>query len=167
MENQNEKNPQFKLSIDTQTLVGILEKAAVGDVVPYHTLTEAIRKDVTTEARGSMDSARRVLMRDKQIVFDCIRGVGLKRLSDCEITETSATFIKQARRKATKGLNTLGCADYQNLNQEQRNQHNVGAAILGVMKLAGASNSINKIKSLSLSKNEPPRIEDVLGAFKK
>lgn len=168
METQpTEKNPQFKLSIDTQTIMSILREAQIGDVVPYHTLTEAIRKDVTKEGRSPMDSARRVLMRDKNIVFDCIRGVGLKRLSDCEITETSATFIRQARRKADKGLKTIACADYQKLNQEQRNQHNVGAAILGVMKLAGASNSINKIKSLSLSKSEPPKIEDVLGAFGK
>ena len=163
----NEKNPQFKLSVDTQTLMGILEKAQIGDIIPYHTLTETIRRDVTLEGRGAMDSARRILMRDKQIVFDAIRGVGLKRLSDQEITETSPRFINQARRKAAKGLKTLACANYAQLSQEQKTQHNVGAAILGVMKLAGATSSVNKIKSLSLSKSEPPRIEDVLGAFKR
>lgn len=162
-----EKNPQFKLSIDTQTLIRRLETAEIGDVIAYHELTKLIDKDVQTEARGAMDSARRVLMREKQIVFDCIRGIGLLRLSDSQITETSATFVKQARKKADKGIKTLSCANYEKLTDDQRKEHNAGAAILGFIKMAGAAKNINKVKSIALTQSEPPKIEDLMGVFKK
>lgn len=161
----NEK-PLFKLSVDTQTIIKIIQDASVGDLIPYHTLSEAINKDVTKDGYGAMKSARDKVLKEKSIVFGTVKGVGIKRLNDDEIVETSDSFIKQSRRKARKGLKTISCSNYEELDADSRNKHNMNASLLGFISKVTDVNSRNKIASLTLSKAEPPKVEDLARLFK-
>ena len=56
------------------------------------------------ELRPHLHNARKYLERDEAIVFECIRGVGYKRLNDSEKVESTKTFTRKIRRTANAGV---------------------------------------------------------------
>jgi hypothetical protein len=73
------------------------------------------------ELRPSLHSARKYLERDEAIVFECIRGVGYKRLNDSEKVESTKTFTRKIRRTANAGVTRLNTIEDRNAltNDEQ------------------------------------------------
>ena len=71
--------------------------------------------------RPSLHSARKYLERDEAIVFECIRGVGYKRLNDSEKVESTKTFTRKIRRTANAGVTRLNTIEDRNAltNDEQ------------------------------------------------
>ena len=63
------------------------------------------------ELRPSLHSARKYLERDEAIVFECVRGVGYKRLSDSEKVESTKTFTRKIRRTANAGVTRINTID--------------------------------------------------------
>lgn len=59
------------------------------------------------DLRSAIASARKYLERDEGIVFECIRGVGYKRLNDSEKVESTKTFTRKIRRTANAGVTRL------------------------------------------------------------
>ena len=81
--------PAFKRSIDTQTVVDRLRASEIGDLVTYASISEALGRDVTNGARSVLQSARRIVLNEDQMVFGVVTRVGLKRLSDVEIVDAA------------------------------------------------------------------------------
>lgn len=59
------------------------------------------------EIRQTIINARRYLERDEGIVFETIRGFGLRRLTDAEKVESAKTFRRKIRRTAVRGVTRI------------------------------------------------------------
>ena len=59
------------------------------------------------ELRSNLTNARKYLERDEAIVFECVRGVGYKRLNDSEKVESTKTFTRKIRRTANAGVTRI------------------------------------------------------------
>ena len=72
----------------------------------YEVIEKAMGQPID-HLRTALHSARRYLERDEGIVFECIRSVGYKRLTDSEKVESTKTFTRRIRRTANHGVTRL------------------------------------------------------------
>ena len=105
------KSPTFVASMDAKRLCLLLESSYVGQLVTYKELSTAIGKDVQTEGRSILNSARRIVQRELSYVFGTVANQGLKRLSDVEIVQTGAQTVSSIRHASRRGINRIAAAD--------------------------------------------------------
>lgn len=120
-------------ALEVKTLATVLNGCQIGETLTYERLTNAINRDVRNGAFAVLHRARQVVLRDNRIVFDVVRGFGLKRLNDIEIVNTGDHNIRKVRRAIRRGVNTLNAADYEHLPNESRVAYNVHQATFGLM----------------------------------
>jgi outer membrane lipoprotein SlyB len=68
-------------ALEVKTLATVLIGCQIGETLTYERLTNAINRDVQNGAFAVLHRARQVVLRDNRIVFDVVRGIGLKRLN--------------------------------------------------------------------------------------
>lgn len=134
-------------SVDTQVIESVLAEAKVGDVITYEQLSRAIKRDVREFALSSLRSARRILENTKGIVFGVETNVGLKRLSDDEIVDSSEHDRKKLRRAAKRTLNKLAVVDFDSLTPEKKRKHVVASAQMGAVEMFAGKNATKKIEA--------------------
>jgi hypothetical protein len=122
-----------ELSVDTQTIERLLWDVPVGDVIDYTTLSAAIGRDVQHRARHILDSAVRRVLRDKQMVFAAVSGLGMKRLDDTGVLGVGTQAVAEIGRKSKRTVKKLACAKYEALTKDGQNQHNVLVSQLGML----------------------------------
>jgi ribosomal protein L30/L7E len=137
----------FRPSSDSKALARRLEATQIGEIVSYDELTKLIAEDVTKVGRGTLQTARRIVQRDHRIVFDVVRGVGLKRLNSVEIVDQSDQTRERIRRTASRGARSLTCADYDALPQEKKAKHNISAALLGAISEYASDKKFKSVES--------------------
>lgn len=139
--------PQITASIDAQMIYERLEKTTVGEIVGYDELTALIGSDVQLKGRGYMETARRMAMRDKGMVFGPIRGIGLKRLADTEIVRSGQSYISKIRRHARRGMKVLvSVQDFDALPNDLKVRHNATASMLGAVAQFSGSTAQKRIE---------------------
>jgi hypothetical protein len=154
-------------SVDTQIIFDRLVKVAVGETVPYSELSALVGRDVQHAARGNMESARNMAMREHRMVFDAVWGEGLKRLDDQGIVGTGKRALDRIRRKARRSAKTLSCvADFAALPNEAKIKHNATVSILGVLAHMTRPKSVTRIEGLVEQKSEKIALQKVLEAFR-
>lgn len=136
-----------ELSTDTKTIANLLRKAAVGDVVTYAEMNEAIRRDVTGPARGALEAARRIVLREHRMVFDCIRSSGLKRLADSEIVDLSDKAMDSIRRTAKRTARKLVCVNYDDMPNDKKTKHNASLSMFGVISELSKNSSTKRLEA--------------------
>ena len=136
-------------SVDAQALAKVLEAAEPGDVVPYATLTATIRKNVQKEGYSTMDSARRLLLREKSMVFESVLNVGLKRLDGSGIVSLGPDANGRIRRTAGRAIKKMACIGeaYESLSKDEKSSYNSNISALGAVKLFTGAPSIKRIES--------------------
>jgi hypothetical protein len=132
-------------SADTKILESVLAEATVGDLVTYETLSKAIGRDVRVFALPSLRSARHGLLRDKKYVFGCEAGVGLRRLNDSQIVDSSESDRMKMKRAANRSIKKLGVVDFDKLPPEKKKQHTVASAQMGAIALFSGKSATKKI----------------------
>ncbi len=141
------RQPAYRISADTNTLIRILKTAEVGDTIDYERLTAAIGRNVREQGRGALDSARKIVQRENGFVFDVVPTVGIKRLSDQEIVKTSDRGRQHINRTARKTAATLTCVrDYSALPQDLQTKHNAELSILGAIAHASSAKQAERIE---------------------
>jgi hypothetical protein len=119
--------------MDSKAIEERLVDLEIGEEIAYSELSELIGRDVTSE-RGALNSARRRLVRDHQMVFGVIRGVGLKRLDDAEIVGTGESVNDHIRRTARRAARQIACVrDFEAMPPEKRTQHNTWLSLFGAI----------------------------------
>lgn len=141
------KNPRFKRSYDTSLLVLFLEEyqGRNGSVITYDEMSAKLGRNVRTEARTVLGSAMRILLSEKNMVFDTVLGVGIKLLDDGGIVAKGTTYQAKARRVAQRGAKVLSAVDFNSLSPDQKRQHNASAGILAVIDLFTSTAAVKKI----------------------
>lgn len=93
-------NIDLTLSPETEALLSALRAVPLGGEISYIDLSAKIGRSVTANARASLNSARRIALRDHGINFTAIRGVGLRRTRPEETPQIGAVARGSIRRKA-------------------------------------------------------------------
>lgn len=144
----SEKRAVPELSVDTQTIERLLWEIAVGDTVPYATLSKAIGRDVQHSARHILQSACDRALKEKRMVFAPVVGVGMKRLDDVGIVSTGASTIRRIFNLSRRGLRRLAAvADFDALPNEQKVKHNLTMGQLGMLSHATKSTTVKKLEA--------------------
>lgn len=128
----NPKKPMFAVSADAKTIAHVLRGAAVGQVVSYVELSRTIARNVCKEGRPAMDSARALVQREDRMIFDPVRGEGLKRLADNDIIDLGDKAREHVRRSSRRIVKKLVCVNYDTLSKEKQVQHNTALSMFGV-----------------------------------
>lgn len=132
------------LSIESGILASRLRQAKPGEVVTYVEMSRNIGKSVQRH-RGSLDTARRIVMRDDRMIFECVKDVGLKCLDAAEAAESLATDVKGTRSKARKGGRKARAIKYEEVPQDARSILIARASYLALVDASGAPRSQKKL----------------------
>lgn len=158
---------RFRLSPETNAVVKKLEQASVGESVSYADLSLCVGGNIQNKKRYHLDSARRILLNDKQIVFGVLPGEGLKRLNDNEIVLESCRSLNRIKRATRTGARKMGCVDnYDNLPVELKQRHNSTLSVLGAIQLFTKPSNVKKIDSAVSESNGPLMIGETMGLFR-
>lgn len=166
---QTEVNPPptiGRASVEAQDLAKLLEKAEVGQVFTYSEMNDAAKADVQ-QRNTILQTARRMSMRSKRIVFGTLHGVGIKRLDDDEIPDEAASHVKRARRIARKGTTKLECADLTKMRPEMKVKTITTRTILGLFAASGSRHVLNLTEQAVRSSPDSPKIGDISSLFAK
>lgn len=103
----------------TERLCALL-RGANGDV-SWSTVERAAGMPLD-RCRGILARARLYLERDEGIVFETLRGKGLRRMSDSAKAASAVTFQRALRRTAGRGTQRIDAADLRNLSRAERTE---------------------------------------------
>jgi hypothetical protein len=160
------KEPIFVASSDVRRLCKRLAEAQVGDVLTYKELSALIARDIQTEARGALMSARRITQRERGIVFGTIMNEGLKRLSDIEIVQTGAQAVVRIRHASRRGAERIGVAAPEKLPIEARVQMNTYLTVLAAMHSLSQEKRLKKLEERVARAESRLPLDKTLEAFK-
>jgi len=143
-----------ELSVDTQVLIDRLKKVEPEQLITYAELTSAIGKNVQNGARHLLETARRRLIHDNQILFDVVINEGLKRVQGDQIVAVGSRGVKMIGRQARRTAKKIGCIgdDYHKLSKEQQHRFNGVGTILSFVSHATKEKQVAKISEAASEK---------------
>lgn len=160
-----DQRPAFRQSLETQTLVKLLSDETHDDTFTYDEISKAIGGDIADHP-GSLASARRVVQREKQIVFETVRGVGIKRASDSDIVNGRAKDLAGIRGIARRGLKKIACIkNYDSLPGDVKQRHNVYASGLALLHHATTQSAQAKIEQKVVQSKLKLPVADAIAAI--
>ena len=137
----------FQLGADAKTIAHVLRGVKVGETVTYSELSKAIARDVRTDARGCLDSARRIVQREDRMIFDAVRGEGVQRLDDVQIVGLGDRARDHIRRTSRRAAKALTCVDYDGMKREHQIRHNTALSMLGVLGELASDKSTRRLSA--------------------
>ena len=144
-------SPIFEASADAKTIASLLRIAPVGGVVSYDDMTCSIERSVLTDAKGVLNTARYIVQREDKMIFDAVRGVGLKRLADEDIVDLSDKARDHVRRTSKKLAKKLTCVNYDSMSKDKQTKHNTALSMFGVFCELATDKSTNRLQSFVLT----------------
>lgn len=139
----NPKPTIGQIGVDALMLARRLAAVSVGEQISYKELSQVIGKDV--QAGNTLRSARNHVLRDG-IIFDCVRGVGLVRMTNDKKAESWIPDMHKARRACKRGMRKLLTVNMDELSPEKQRSVSVGMSTLGAIELFTSAKSIRKIE---------------------
>ncbi len=160
------KKTIMTVSQDSLLLVEKLRAVEVGAQITYSELSQAVGRNVQTEARGCLNTARAILQREDSTLFAPIRGIGLKRLTDGEIAQVGGQTLRHVNNSAKRGIRKLACVrDFNALTNEEKIRHNAAMSVLGVFYEVSKTKGIRQIEAaVAVVQKELP-LKEALRAF--
>lgn len=137
---------RFEISADRKIIENMLENTEVGQLVTYEALSKAIGRDVRTYASGALQGARKALLQ-KRIVFDCESKVGLVRLNDAQIIDSTESERARIMRASKRGLQKLASVEFSKLSDEEKKKHVARSAVFGTLTMFSTASSVKKIEN--------------------
>lgn len=162
-------SPSFVASPDAEILyVNLVAEATKdpGAVITYEWLSTTISRDVSKEARHLLNTARRRALSKNRMVFEVVRGVGVKLVSDTEMVKLAAASRKKAGKAAKRGLKKIETVELTKLDQDQRTRLVAEATVLSMQAEAAKERSVKKLVSRASSKDMVPLLEASLDMFR-
>lgn len=150
------ERPIFQASVETRLLYDRLRNLQVGEMVSYAELSEIVGQDTQGEGRGALNSARRLALRDHDIVTDAVKNVGIKRLSGSEVVQSATATFSRVRRLAQRGARRLAAARDEGLSTEEKARRDASMSALAIVKLMGKPKSVDRIAAANTSGGELP-----------
>jgi hypothetical protein len=114
-----------ELHADSITLYNKLLKVTVEKpLITYKELNEAIIGNTQQGARGRLATARRMMQREHNILFDTVIGLGLKRMTDHDVISSKDKHYQKIRRTTNRSIRDLTTLqDFDSLSNKERTTH--------------------------------------------
>jgi len=133
-------------AVDTRLLVGILSKAAIGQEFTYQRLSAELGRKIVGNDSNLM-SARKIVQRDFDIVFDVQRGHGIRRLSDPEIVALGDRLTGKVRRAARRTVRQVSLARDEHLSKDEIVHRNAVVSMAGAIMHMATRSNVAKLES--------------------
>ncbi len=155
-------NPENTAIVDR--LADLLEKLPVDGEIAYLTLNEAARRDVSRRSRYLLQKAVAQAEANQGCIYECIRSIGIKRLSAEAGPDVGLSCIRSVRRKANRGARRLGRIQSNSLPDGIRKRTIAYSAMLGAISMLADGNKARTVAAVAdPSKPIPP--VDILSIF--
>lgn len=155
-----------ELSIDVRLLAERLKKATPGEVISYADLSSVIGQDVRgRQGYARLKSARRVVQREANMIFEAVTRQGLKRCDDMGIVKVAQSCIDSIHRRATRGLKAIACVNVDTLDNNGRILLNATASHLGVLRQVTTAKSQEKLTQAVAKTSDKLPLQKTLEAF--
>ncbi len=135
------------ISNDALILVGMFRAMQVGQILTYEEMTKAIGRDVTTSGRGVMNTAINRVLKDENIVVECVRLVGFKRLDGKELIDAQRAGVQRIRGEAKRRSEKLSKLDLGKLDQTGLVEAYALQSMYGVMSHVATGRGVKKLES--------------------
>jgi len=152
-------------SIDTMLIYNILKDVVPGGIVSKDDIVAKLGRPYEA-IRPNVDSARRIAQRDNQMVFGPVRGVGLKRLSDQEISEEGCSLAEKTRRAARRSKKKLQCVNVEQLDRTEVNRLYVSMSMVSFLGNMTAKKRLTQVEAAVVQSQERLPIGKTLELFK-
>lgn len=157
---------QYEMSADSRAIFDRLKACKVGDVVSYDEIDKIARRNVRGRDRYVLVSAIKAALREG-LVFDAVRGVGVKLLNDVEIVSTAEGVIPRIRRlsrRATRKLTSV--RDFNGLPNDHKVKHNATLSMLGAVSMFARGESVSKVEGEVRKANQTLSLGATLELFR-
>lgn len=143
---EDERHRPFSVTIETTLLIERIKKMQPNEILTYQECNSLIDQDVQAEARHILQSARRICQREYQVVTDAERNVGIRRLTDIEITNSGLRTFSGLRRMAKRGMNRItSVSDFDALPDAEKVRHNANLSALALVRLVTRPKSVDRL----------------------
>lgn len=128
-------NPSFQASTDAQVIARRLAKLQFDETISYKELTALVPdRKLQGKDRFILNTARNIVLRENNIVTAAVTGVGIKRLTDVDITTIPEAAIAKTRRFTKRAMKQTICANYDQLQPTDKIKFNTGLSVLGAIQ---------------------------------
>lgn len=142
------RSKPFSVTIETTLLIERIKVMQPGEVLTYSECNKLIDQDVQAEARHILHSARRICQREYQIVTDAERNIGIRRLTDIELTNDGLRTFGAVRRLAKRGIDRItAVSDFDALPDTEKIRHNAAVSVLALVRSMSRPKSVDRIAS--------------------
>ncbi len=138
----------------TLILADRLRQAQPGETVTHEELSRLIDRDTRHDAAHLLRSALHTVLCEDRAVFACVRTIGYKRLQNRDILKTGDATIKKTRRACRRGIAKILCAQYDDLDNADKIQHNTTLALLGAVAHLTEESSRRKLETRVAANND-------------
>ena len=137
----------FEMTADTAILYKHLTAMEPGDTVSYREMSTMLGREIRGD-NSHLQSALRAASRDSGAVFDCVRNVGYRRLTDSEIVQTSAPRTARLRKRVEReGKRLAMVANFDALAINLKQDHNARVSVLGAIAQALKPKAIAEVRN--------------------
>ena len=155
---------QFEKSADTKVIESRLKEAKVGDLITYDELSRILGRDVREFAYGALTSARKAMLASG-VVFGTESKVGIKRLDDLQIINSTESDRKRLQRIGKHSLRKLSAVKFENLTEESKRKHTTMAAQMGAIAMFASKSTTARIETNVKPTSETLAIGETLKIF--
>lgn len=163
MENQS---PIGAVNPDIRILARFMGEMKEGETKTYAELGSVIGRDLLKD-RHVLQGARKILLRESQIAFGIVRGVGIIRLGDSEVVKHLESGVASVLRKSKRTAQiAVAIKNYENLSNEEKSRHNLSLSTLGVISAFGKPSTKKALGEAVQKQQKRLSLDETLEAFK-
>lgn len=133
------------VSIETSLIVEAFKDKPIGYECGYKEISDLIGRDILRN-RSYLYSAKRILLREHDILLDTLKGSGVRIASEPEKMAASGRDMSTGRRAFKRATNKLEAVSYSALTDEQKKEYNARTSVIGALQLLAASSAVKKIE---------------------
>src|SRR5690606_19289514 len=133
----------------------------------YAELSQLVGRDVQKKDRHLLETAKRALLR-RGMVFEAVRGEGIKRANDIEIVDHRQQDFDRIKRTAGRALTKLACVNQDSLDNEAKIRFNATASHFGVLRQLTSRKAIAAVEQQTReSKQQLPLAKTIEAAMRR
>lgn len=158
----------FTPSVEMNLIFKRLTEAAIDETITYDELTKLIGINVRTGGYRYVKAAREKALREKQMVFEVVSKVGIRRLSASDVVdhvEGYSSRIRKASRKAFVKLTSIN-DQYKTLSREKQLRHNLLASVHGAIAHMTTEKTLKRVEAGLKDSSEALPVQKTLEAFR-
>lgn len=154
-----------ELSYETKILTERIAKMEPGELITYDQFTATCGRDVRSVAASTLQSALHRALSQHDIVCECVRTVGYRRLVGNDLVKAQAAGTKRIHNEARRRVRKLKTAKYDDLDQTGKVSMNALLSAYGMISHTTKGKSISMIESKIKDATEPLPIGRTMELF--